>query len=507
MTTAVTTPETMTTNESGQIRVSLITLLTCWLRPATNGPRLAGLKLRWAYLIHVLAGLAFFFGCLAFVQIDFSMSGSLTNVFDELAREFNHNWEEATLVTLFTVLGIEAGFAALALILLPWGAADERLRSSYAHALRFAWLHTTHALALLLLVGPAMLVLNSVPRTYYRTHRQVHFDVQYPPPPTLPANMTPGSQAMEDYQAAVQQWQQTVEDMRNNWQLRYQQWRRTRPFLVRHNEAIMAFLCTAGSAWFLWALFRATGARRMITAVQRPPTCEFCGYNLTGTAIESRCPECGTPAMESLGPLVRPGTEWDRGGGLRVMWRCAMEAVLRPSMLGRQIQVTTQPHRFRRFCQLLVFAASVVGAITVPVCYVLSVHRNPILYEPEVVTIGVPVAAACSGAGMLMLAMLVASVVGLIQTWQNKRNLLPAAAQMASYLSLLFGAWGIFGAVWTTLFAVVVDSQWFHDCLGTLGGIAVLLAFASLVLPQVIWLGACFMCVWKGTAAASYASK
>ncbi|NLE59180.1 MAG: hypothetical protein GX616_12525 [Planctomycetes bacterium] len=245
----------------------------------------------------------------------------------------------------------------------------------------------------------------------------------------------------------------------------------------------------------------------MITAVQRPPTCEFCGYNLTGTPIESRCPECGTPAMESLGPLVRPGTEWDRSGGLRVMWRCAVEAMLRPSVFGRQIQVTTQPHRFRRFCWLLIFPASVVGAITVPVCYVLCWHRNPILYEPEVVTIGMPLVAACSGAGMLMLAMLVASVVGLIQTWQNKRNLLPASAQTASYLSLLFTAWGLFGAVCAALFAVVVDSQWFQNWLTTLRGIAVLLAFTGLMLPQVIWLGVCFTCVWKGTAASRYASK
>lgn len=245
----------------------------------------------------------------------------------------------------------------------------------------------------------------------------------------------------------------------------------------------------------------------MITTVQRPPTCDYCGYNLTATPLESRCPECGTPAMESLGPHARPGTKWDRGAGLRVLWRCAMEAVLRPSMLGRQIQVTTQPHRFRSFCWSLILSAAFVGAAAVPVGYVLAEHLNPLLYEPEVITIGMPVIAACSGAGMLMLAMLVASVVGLIQTWQNKRNLLPAAAQTASYLSLLFLAWGVFMAAWVVLFRASVESEWFQGWVVALGGDAVLLAFAGLLLPQLACLVICFIFVWKGTAAARYASK
>lgn len=507
VTTAAVTPETATTLETEPAGPSLITLLTCWLRPATNAPKLASLKLRWAYLIHILAGLAFFFIFLVLVQIEVWNAGEHINVFVELAEEFGDDGEEAVLATAVTFLSIEIGFVLLAFIALPWGAADERLRSSWAHALRFTWLHTTHALALLLVIGPAMLGLSEVRRSYHRTHQGPQYDVQYPSPPTPPPNAKPGSQAMKDFQKAQTQWQREVQAAYGAAWLKYQGWRRTQPFLVQHNDAIIGWLCIAGSTWMLWALFRSVGARRAPAIVERPPTCEFCGYNLTGTAIESRCPECGTPAIESLGPHVRTGTDWDRGGGLRAWWRCALDALFRPGMLGRQIQVTTQPRRFRSFCWSLILLAAFVGAAALPAGYVLLYGRGPLAHDIEVLTIGVPVTAACSGAGMLMVAMLIASIVGMIQTWRYRRNLLPAAAQMASYLTLVFLAWGVFMAAWILLFRASIESEWFQSWVMVLGGTAVLLAFAVLFVPQLAWLAVCFMLVWRGTAGARYANK
>lgn len=482
-------------------------LLTCWLRPATNAPRLTHLKLRWAYLIHILAGLAFFVGLLAFVQIGISRASGRQNAIVELALEVGSHWQEAALVTSLTVAGIEAGFVFLALILLPWAAADERLRSSWAHALRFTWLHTTHALALLLVMGPIFVGLADIRRSYYRTHPPPRWDIQYPSYPTTPPNALPGSQAMKDYEAAVAQHQQAVQDLHNTWRSKYQSWRRTQPFLVQHGEAIIGWLYAAGSAWFLWALFRAAGTPRSLPIGERPPTCEFCGYNLTGTAIESRCPECGTPAIESLGSHVRAGTDWDRDGGLRGLWHSGMEAVFRPGRLGHQIQVTTQPRRFRSLCWALILPAGLIGAAAVPVCYALISHQNPLTHDIEVITIGLPLTAASSGVGMFLLAMLIASIVGMIQTWQNKRNLLPAAAQTASYLHPVFTAWGLFGAMWFALFSVVVQSSWFNNSMMTLGGTAVLLAFASLFAPHLAWLVISIVLTWKGTAAARYANK
>ncbi|HUO09497.1 MAG TPA: hypothetical protein VM008_14405 [Phycisphaerae bacterium] len=41
------------------------------------------------------------------------------------------------------------------------------------------------------------------------------------------------------------------------------------------------------------------------------PWCELCGYNLRGTAIEKRCPECGKSIAESIAPETRPPTPWE----------------------------------------------------------------------------------------------------------------------------------------------------------------------------------------------------
>jgi len=490
-------------------RVPLLALLTCWLRPATHAPRLTGVKLRWAYLVHILAGLAFFFGVLLFVQIDAWMRGSHYNVFADLVRELEGDWEEATLITGFSVLGIEIGFLALALIVLPWGAADERLRSSWAHALRFTWLHTTHALVLLVVIGSAALVIDNARRSYYRRHPQSppDYGVAYPQQPPRPSNAAPNSQAWKDYVAAQAQYMQKMQEYHRDWRRNYQKWRRTQPFIVQHHEDMLAWLCIAGSVWVLWALFRSVGARRTLTRVERPPTCEFCGYNLTGTAIEGRCPECGTPAFESLGPQVRPGTSWERGGGLIAWTRCHAAAVFRPRMLGHQIQVTTQPHRHRWLWWSLILPCFLAGAATTLISYMIIEQCNPMEQEPEIVTIVMPIIGACSGAGMLMIAMLLAGAIGMIQTWLHKRNLLPAAAQMAAYLSPLFLLCGLFLAAWSVVFVVGVEERWFRHLASRWRMDDDLLAFGFFVVPQLAWLALCFVLIWKGTSAARYANR
>ena len=81
------------------------------------------------------------------------------------------------------------------------GGGDERLRSSWAHALRFTWLHTTHALALLLVIGPALTC--DFPSGAVNTTKRIQAVLVRraapPRPPVPPPNATPGSQAMKDY--------------------------------------------------------------------------------------------------------------------------------------------------------------------------------------------------------------------------------------------------------------------------------------------------------------------
>ena len=194
----------------------------------------------------------------------------------------------------------EIGCVVVALMVMPWGATDEPLRSSFAHALRRVWLHTTQAVP--------MFVLGGVPIT-----------------------------CMEHLRWLFMRSIQAQRTARRGWE--------TYPWWIRNDEVIIGYIAVAVSLWFLWALFRAAGVPRQGSAPARPPTCEYCGYNLTGTPISGRCPECGVPAVMSLGPDVRSGTAYDRAanGGFTAMQRCWLDAILRPKTIGRQIQGSSHP--------------------------------------------------------------------------------------------------------------------------------------------------------------------
>ena len=113
LTTAMDTPETETADRPARPGLPWFAVLACWARPATTPRRgWRASSFVWAYLIHLLAGLAFFLAFLVLRQIDVWISGHPFDVFGELVEEFERNWQEATLITAFTVLGIEAGFFA-----------------------------------------------------------------------------------------------------------------------------------------------------------------------------------------------------------------------------------------------------------------------------------------------------------------------------------------------------------------------------------------------------------
>jgi len=55
--------------------------------------------------------------------------------------------------------------------------------------------------------------------------------------------------------------------------------------------------------------------------IQDAPLCETCGYNLSFTPRDSRCPECGIMVEQSLGALQRQPTAWEQTPN---WWRLAL---------------------------------------------------------------------------------------------------------------------------------------------------------------------------------------
>jgi hypothetical protein len=287
----------------------------------------------------------------------------------------------------------------------------------------------------------------------------------------------------------------------------WEEHRRRQPFYVRHEEEIIGYACFAGATWFLWALLRAVGTRGHVPSTARPPTCETCGYNLTAAPMEGRCPECGDPVVNSLGPGVRPGTPWQRRrevGFRQAWWRCCVDPVVRPSWFGRQVQVTSDKGDHRWFLAMHLAPVFVVGAIGIGLCYVADTGRNPLREREMILAIG-PLAGYLTAALMLLYAMFGAGLLGILRGLDHKRNLMSATMQMASYLSGYVMLWAVFAGA---LGAVVLASkELFH-------GFGILLRIPSAIVAFFAWLlpnAACglvyLLLLSRGAAAARYANR
>jgi len=449
---------------------------------------------------------------MSLVDLESQVSGNHWSAWADFLIFWSRYPERAAVVAVFSAGFIELCFLAAAYILAPWGAGDERLRSSYAHALRHTWLLSTQAVPLILLIGLMIVPISAAVRSFEDRHP--YPDLTFPTPPTHPAGAAPDSQAMKDYQAAQAKYLIQSRSYGTRWRQAMRDYKRTQPFLVRNGPELIGWTCIVAGAWVLWSLLRAIGAPRELSPTIRPPTCEFCGYNLTGAAVDRECPECGRPAIDSLGPDARPGTPIDRaakGNRLSAWWKCGIEAIRRPRRFGQLIQVN-QPSRQYRWCLAALLLAGVLAAAPTFVASLWIQFRNvdEDLYSflgKEFLTIGMPAASISSAVCMVGVVLLVAAIVGWIMSWRTGRNLLPAAMQMQAHLCLFMIFWIPVGCAWTLLTFFLEAGQVFDTLGQTLFIDWDLLEFLFWLVPVAAWLLLDGVLLWKGVAAARYANK
>jgi len=501
------------TDEKTVERTRLLPLLAPWLRPVRWAPVVARTPLRSCFAIHLLGALAAFVTCMVMVDLESAASGMSWSPWADFGLFWMDHPGIAAVVTVICVCSIELCFLAAAFILTPWGAGDERLRSSYAHALRHTWLLSTQAVPLILLIGLMIVPISAAARSFEDRHPYPDFTFSTPPP-TFPAGAAPDSQAMKDFQAAQAEYLSQSRSYGTRWRQAMRDYERTQPFLVRNRPELIGWTCIVAGAWVLWSLLRAIGAPRELSPIIRPPTCEFCGYNLTGAAIDRECPECGIPAADSLGLDARPGTPIDlatKANRLSAWWECGIEAIRRPRRFGQLIQVNQSSRRYRWSLAVLLLLGILAAAPT----YVASLriqfmNVDEDLYfflGKEFLTVGMPAVSVSSAVCMAGAVLVAAAIVGWVMSWRTGRNLLPAAMQMQAHLCLFMIFWIPVGCAWTVLTFFLEATDVFRDLEPTLLIDWDVLEFLFWLAPVAAWLFLDVVLLWKGVSAARYANK
>lgn len=417
----------------------LASVLLCPLLPATATRRTLTVSLWTAFWIHLL----FAVGCVAVVlaAIAWEELPLDADFFDfrvnatKVALIFLDMFVAYPLPSILSVVGVEMGVVGLSVWLLPWGACDEPLKESFRHALRRVWMQTPQLFLFFILAASTMVFLDRADRHWTQV-----YGLERPDPPVFPLGALPGAP----------QWNQYNQQMNEHWeeiQRIEEQEALMQPLHIRIGQPLAAVNCMFLGLLHLVSLLRSGGVVRRSPPHQRQPLCENCGYDLTATPLESRCPECGEPAIDSLGPDARPGPPWANRKISRLSaWaKTASAAIFSPTAFGRMLRVTDHGtiHRSFLFAHLpLIF---LVGAVAPPVLVWIVEGRRP---NEDFWEIALFVGAA---AGFMCVTAVTSLVLksavwpGFYHWWKLRRNLLPASMQMTCYLTPFLLFWEIVG--------------------------------------------------------------
>jgi len=240
-------------------RASLFVILTCWLRPATTAPKLAGIKLRWAWAIHLLAVAASAVIAIILTNATVHAHRQDVDIVATIFAGFGRFPARFAILTIMITVAVELGFLALAIIVLPWGAGDEPLRSSWAHALRHTWLHTTHFLLLVLLIGLLIWRLEAAHERHYAIPPYPQF--QIPSYPEAPWNAPADAPAWVKYNESMHEYARQTKEMSDRWKKALEKRDQAMVVFIRRAAEIFEICVSSALAGTIWVLGRCFGRR------------------------------------------------------------------------------------------------------------------------------------------------------------------------------------------------------------------------------------------------------
>jgi hypothetical protein len=414
--------------------------VTAWILPATTTARMARVSLLSAWAVHFAACLALtgilivFAAVFACVVLDDSglswmiVGAKLTDWWHAAVRALWTRPIQSLVLVAMIFSVVVVSFAALALLVLPFGARCERFRDSVRHALRRTWLQTPHLVVVVACASLVAIVLVSTDRNHDSGARAQYHELY--PPPEKPADVN-DAEAMDNYANDYSEWNE------GEWMFV----RDTRPWNVKYADEFCAWSWLSGITWFVWALWRGAAAARVVDCVPLEPLCRACGYNLTGRPPEALCPECGWCVGESIFAMPVRGVPWEHRASeqkLNAYQTTYLTGLIRPTTLARRLRLGTSKSHSLRFLGLNLAICGLVVVVGCCVAVHVSGHSGTDL-EDFMIT---PVFWATSAVGMLLAVTSIAAIVaGTNVLIRDRHNVLAGVIQVASYASGFHVVW------------------------------------------------------------------
>lgn len=289
----------------------------------------------------------------------------------------------------------EAVLAAVALVLMLWRAGDEPLRESARNAFRTAWLWTIPVSAWLVLAF-ALLVLGS--------QVLIHF-----------------------YTGGQGRWSGGG-------------WNANTPLWLMHRDELLpcAGFCLAWVGALI--LMRAAATRVHQPTPALPPVCETCGYDLSHTNLDGRCPECGQPVRDSIAPGRRQPSPWAAArGAARIVafLQCTILPLVRGPRFFRELAVRGHQSAARVLFLLNLALAALLGTAAAMILYWVINKHAPSGEEFYLFTMAVPGIAG----GLWILLMGFGAIWALSMTKATGRNMCGPIAQIVFHFSGVHAIW------------------------------------------------------------------
>jgi hypothetical protein len=238
------------------------------------------------------------------------------------------------------------------------------------------------------------------------------------------------------------------------------------------------------------------------------PWCDDCGYILTGVDPAGRCPECGRPIAESLGPQNRPPTPWERRPSflnLPVILAQAAAVVRRPRTLFFSMPTLTGQAAAQRWLLGSTIVLFVLALPIVPALYIaLDAEWNFALLAGSLA-----MGLAWAVFGLMMVGVETAGIAA-FSRMRGQMVYLSTSSKVTSYSALLMIPWILLGGAQLIAYTCLTSlhqgqgiQKLFH--VGLQGEQVILAVSLSLAhIGGLLWYE---LTVYRGLRAIQYANK